>query len=88
MADIDYDNVTIDLKDYLEFAEINLLNTSKFRDNKFYVSMRSPRMKCFSFDITFIRDTGAEFFIGRIKNSIFPYGFRPPIQVFYPSMGR
>ena len=88
MADIDYDNVTIDLKDYLEFAEINLLNTSKFRDNKFYVSMRSPRMKCFSFDIPFIRDTGVEFFIVRIKNSIFPYGFRPPIHDFYPSKGR
>ena len=88
MVNIDYDNVTVDLKDYLEFSEIDLRNTSKFRDNKYYVSMRSPRMKCFSFDVPFVRDTGVEFFIVKIKNSIFPFGFRPAHHDFYPSRGR
>ena len=88
MVGIDYDNVTVELEDYLVFSEITLINGSKSRQHKYYVSMRSPMMKCFSFDIPFTFNTGVEFFAVRIKNSIFPYGFRPPMHDFDPSKGR
>ena len=88
MVGIDYDNVTVELEDYLVFSEITLINGSKSRHHTYYVSMRSPQMKCFSFGIPFTFNTGVEFFAVRIKNSIFPYGFRPPMHDFNPSKGR
>ena len=69
MAGIDYDNVTVELEDYLVFSEITLINGSKSSHHKYYVSMRSPPMKCFSFDMPFTFNTGVEFFIRTAKNS-------------------
>ena len=91
MLNIDYDDVTIDLDEYLDFAEITLENGSKsiFHGKKlYYVSQRSPLMKCYSFDVPYLPDIGIEFLAIRIKNSIFPFGFRPPQHDFDPSRGR
>ena len=91
MVHIDYDNVTIDLGDYLDLAEITLENGSKSLNHGkmlYYVSQRSPLMKCYSFDIPYLPDTGIEFLAVRVKNSIFPFGFRPPQHDFDPERGR
>ena len=91
MVGIEYDNVTIDLDDFIDFAEITLVNGSKSLQRGkmlYYVSYRDPKMKCYSFDIPFLPDIGVEFLAVQIQNSIFPFGFRPPQHDFDPSRGR
>ena len=91
LVNIDYDNVTIDLKDYLDMAQITLANGTAYNNHGkmlYYVGMRSPRLKCFSFDIPFISGVGVAHLAVTIRNSIFPFGFRPPHHDFNISTGR
>ena len=84
---IDYDNVTINLESYLEGAKIILGNGSVYNTTgkrMHYVVMRSSSMKCFSFEPPFLPDIGIEYLVVVLKNSIFPYGFRPTHHNFDP----
>ena len=91
MVDIDYDNVTVNLDDYLLGARIVLANGSLYKwdsgSKTYYVGMRTSSMKCFTFDVPFVKDVGVEYLVVTIKNSIFPYGFRPMHHVFDPETG-
>ena len=96
MLNIDYDNVTVSLKDTLEWTMIQLHNhTTYIFDNingtslppdwnppKVYVSFRSALRKCFSFDIPFMEgDLVWGLYMG-IRNTMFPKGIRPVYSYF------
>ena len=91
LVNVDYDNVTIDLDKYLDDIKIVLVNGStydKHGDKSYHVSMRSSSIKCFSFDIPFLQDLSIEYLVVTVKNSIFPYGFRPTHHDFDISTGK
>ena len=85
LVKIDYDNVTINLENYLEGAKIVLGNGSVYDNEEkrlHYVVMRSSNMKCFSFDPPFLQDVGVEYLGVVLHNLIFPDGFRPTHHTF------
>lgn len=90
MAHINYDNVTLDIERYLVEAKIVLSNGSVYNDKgkvMYYVVIRSSSLKCFSFDPPFLPDVGIEYLVVVLKNSIFPYGYRPTHHTFDPDSG-
>ena len=83
MSQIDYDQVTISLNDYFEDTE-NSSQWIRFYGNKklklplrFYVSLRTDLMKCFSVDLPFSEGNLIEAFGFSLKRSIFPDDERP-----------
>ena len=91
LINIDYDNVTIDLDKYLDGVTVILANGSAYDNHGqilYYVGMRSSQMKCFSFESPLLLDVGIGYLVVTVKNSIFPYGFRPMHHDFDVSTGR
>ena len=91
MSRIDYDEVTLDISQYLEEAKIVLANGSVYRQEEtlmHYVVIRSSSLKCFSFDTPFLPDVGVEYLVVVVKNSIFPQGYRPLHHDFNPNTGK
>ena len=74
MKKINYDAVTISLKDYVDGASIFLLDGNRFpmQLDDIYVSLRTDMMKCFTIDISFIKDKLINAFQLEIRNSVFP----------------
>ena len=91
MIDIHYDNVTLNIHDYLEEVKIVLANGSvlhRLHKIEPYVDIRSSSLKCFSFDTPFILNVGVEYLVVVLKNSIFPHGYRPTHHNFDIDTGR
>jgi hypothetical protein len=80
MNQIDYDNVTLDIENYIVEARVVVANGSVYNDKesvKRYVVARSSSLKCFSFDPPFLPNVGIEYLVVVLRNSIFPNGYRP-----------
>ena len=94
MMDIDYDDVTVSVEDYLTEIGFQFSNfsTRKWHQDfkigrqhegmpRFYVSNRNGKNKCFSFTIPYVSETPIISFFTRMNSSIFPNGKRAA----YPS---
>ena len=66
MNQIDYDNVTIDIENYIIEIKVVVANGSVYNDKdilKRYVVTRSSSLKCFSFDPPFLPNVGIEYLV-------------------------
>jgi hypothetical protein len=91
MTQIDYDNVTLDIENYIVEAKVVVANGSLHSHNGSvhrYVVTRSSSLKCFSFDPPFVPDVGIEYLVVVLKNSIFPNGYRPTHHNFDVNSGK
>ena len=95
MMNINYDDVTVSLEDYLTEIGLQFSNFSTRKWNSdfhtgrkhkgipsFYVSDRNGKNKCFSFTIPYVPKTPIVSFFTRIKASIFPNGKRDAYPTF------
>ena len=95
MMNIDYDNVTVSLEDYLTEIGLQFANfsTRQWHSNfkmgrefegipSFYVSNRNGKNKCFSFTIPYVSKTPIISFFTRMNADIFPNGKRVPYPTF------
>ena len=80
MVNINYDNVTLDIDQYLEESKVVLSNGTVYNHKgavRHYIVVRSSYLKCFSFDPPFLSDIGVEYLVVVLKNSVFPNSYRP-----------
>ena len=81
MLDVEYDKVTMSLKDNVLEAFVTLQNATKYAwKPKYYVSFRSAERKCFTIDAPDIEQSLIWYFEITIKNAIFPQGKRPRLK--------
>ena len=81
---INYDNVTISLKDNMIFSYYVTQDGKRFNWNPvFHVSFRSPYRKCFTIDAPYIDMELLWYFGIYINNNIFPSGARDQHNTIY-----
>ena len=87
MSTIVYDEVTIDLNDFIKGLFIQLRNGTKHQWSKggenslipsFYANYKSPLTKCFTIDMPYIKDVQISTFQLMVHKRIFPGHIRPP----------
>ena len=78
MLDVEYDNVTVSLKENLLYGYVFLQNeTAMIWNPKHSVTFRSSKRKCFTIDAPDMNQQLNWFFGIYINNDIFPIGRRP-----------
>lgn len=86
MSKIVYDEVTIDLNEFIKGLFIQLTNGTKHQSSNgenslstsFYVNLKSPLTKCFTFDMPYFKDVQIVTFQLMVHKRIFPGHVRPP----------
>ena len=86
MSAIVYDDVTIDLNEFIKGLFIQFTNGTKYQwlngENSlipsFYVNYKSPINKCFTFDMPYHKNVQISTFQLMVHKKIFPRHIRPP----------
>ena len=81
MLDIDYDHVTVSLKDNLLKSSYRTQSFERHDWNPvYYTSFRSPTRKCFTIEAPFISNELLWAYWNKINNNIFPNGARSTVN--------